>query len=98
MKDNNRLSEIINLWLIGFLVLLVLSSVSFKANAGLMNIVIDGGKLEGIPIAVVPFQMDGGGIQEGDDIAKVIQNDLQNSGQFQVIPSHNITQFPGSKD
>ncbi|MEY3182019.1 MAG: Tol-Pal system protein TolB [Pseudomonadota bacterium] len=57
----------------------------------LMNIVVDGGQFGGLPIAVVPFSSDDRTHQE---IATVIHQDLQNSGQFRVTPMGRINQFP----
>lgn len=84
-------------------------------SEGLMNIVVDGGQIDGIPIAVVPFSVDAGG-KGGDkgsfgrsdrndkgnksdfeDIARIIANDLNSSGQFKSISNSNIKQFPKHK-
>jgi TolB protein len=57
----------------------------------LMNIVIDRGQSGGLPIAVVPFTSDDRVLQ---DIGTVINDDLQNSGQFRITPVGKMTQFP----
>lgn len=57
----------------------------------LMNIVIDGGQSGGLPIAVVPFASDDRVLQ---DMATVINDDLQNSGQFRITPIGKMSQFP----
>jgi TolB protein len=57
----------------------------------LMNIVIDGGQSGGLPIAVVPFTSDDRVLQ---DMAAVINDDLQNSGQFKITPVGKMSQFP----
>lgn len=69
---------------------LVLSSLAQAKT--LMNIVIDGGQLGGLPIAVAPFSSDDR--QTAQEISEVIHDDLQNSGQFQVTSMSKIQQFP----
>lgn len=66
---------------------------STLAQAELMHIVIDGGKTGGLPIAVVPFAV------EGDknaipDIAQIIHADLFSSGQFTPLAFQSLRQFP----
>lgn len=61
--------------------------------ASLMNIVVDGGQVDGIPIAIAPFAMEGGD-RGFEDIAKVIWSDLKSSGQFNPVPMAEIRQRP----
>jgi len=62
--------------------------------AGLMNIVIDGGQSGGIPIAVVPFSVEGGDKNEVLNLADIIHTDLRSSGQFSPVPFQNLRQSP----
>lgn len=64
------------------------------AFASLMNIVVDGGQVDGIPIAIAPFKAEEGNDENGEDIAKVIWADLKSSGQFNPYPMGHIRQFP----
>lgn len=80
------------------LIILMLFVWTGCVQASLMNIVVDGGQVDGLPIAIVPFAGAEGDKHGFDDIAKVIWTDLQTSGQFKPTPFSNIRQFPTSKD
>jgi hypothetical protein len=54
------------------LILCMAMSITFSiGHAALMNIVIDAGQTGGIPIAVVPFNFEGGDKNEVLDLAKI---------------------------
>jgi len=64
------------------------------AQAGIY-IEITGGQTGGLPIAVVPFGVTGSHHQENlEDIAKIIQADLGNSGQFKPYPRPAMQHYP----
>ncbi|MEM7257246.1 MAG: hypothetical protein AAF404_07640 [Pseudomonadota bacterium] len=46
-----------------------------------------------IPIAVVPF---GGSVAAGIDIAAIVENDLNRSGRFNVLPRERMPSNPAS--
>jgi len=75
---------------------LCLLGVMPSAVASLRTLIIDGGQIDGLPVAVVPFSVEGQDKSQIEDIATVIQNDLQTSGQFKVLSNQNIRQFPKS--
>lgn len=63
------------------------------ANAS-VYIEITGGQAAGIPIAIVPFNVEGADKGSLEDIAQVVKSDLENSGQFKATPFQDIRQFP----
>lgn len=67
-----------------------------KAHAALY-VEITGGQASGLPIAVVPFAVEGIEASEGEAVAKIIKADLENSGQFKVTPFQEIRQFPSQR-
>lgn len=68
--------------------------LGFNAQAGLRTLVIDGGQVDGLPVAVVPFAVEGLEKAQGEEIAAIIQKDLQTSGQFKVLSTQALRQFP----
>lgn len=64
-----------------------------NAHAALRTLIIDGGKVDGVPIAVVPFQHEGQPA-ETTDIAEIVRKDLQTSGQFKILAKENTRQSP----
>ena len=87
----SRITRSLALFCLGFCL-----STAAQAKT-LMNIVIDGGQLGGLPIAVVPFSTDDRGGSSVLEIANVVRDDLQTSGQFQVTPMAKLRQFPDSE-
>lgn len=67
-----------------------------NVHASLMNIVVDGGQVSGIPIAIVPFAVEGSHPQDVLDISKVIWSDLQSSGQFSPTPFSSLRERPST--
>ncbi len=63
------------------------------ANASLY-VEITGGQAAGLPIAIVPFNIEGADRASLEDITAVIKADLQNSGQFNPTPFNAIKQQP----
>lgn len=72
---------------------LLLSTTSF----GILNLELTKGVQGAIPIAVVPFAGQGNNASP-DNVAAVVNNDLQNSGRFRLMPQSQIQQFPDSID
>lgn len=66
---------------------------AFQAEASLY-VEIAGGQASGLPIAIVPFQVEGADKNELEDLAQVIKSDLENSGQFKATAFQTIRQFP----
>lgn len=64
------------------------------AHASLMNIVVNGGQVDGLPIAIVPFAVEGSDKSGLEDVAQVIWKDLQSSGQFKPTPIATLRQHP----
>jgi len=79
------------------LLLLILLGTAFKATAALY-VEIRGGKAVGLPIAIVPFSVEGADKNALEDITQVIKSDLQNSGQFNPTPFASLQQFPNHPD
>lgn len=69
------------------------SLFSSLAQAKLLNIIIDGGQVSGIPIAVVPFNIEGAD-KTSSNISEVIHSDLKSSGQFSPLSIEQLRQFP----
>lgn len=76
----------------GFVGLIFLCMASI-ANASLY-VEITGGVAAGLPIAIVPFGVEGGDASSIEDLSKVIKSDLENSGQFKPTSFATIKQFP----
>lgn len=55
---------------------------------------ITGGVAAGLPIALVPFGVEGVDSGSIEDISKIIKSDLENSGQFKPLGFETIKQFP----
>ena len=75
--------------LIGLLIWCITSIVS----AGLY-VEITGGVAGGLPIAFVPFSLEGADASSVEDLSKIIKSDLENSGQFKPLSVQAIKQFP----
>lgn len=71
----------------------LLWSLASIANASIY-VEITGGVAAGLPIAIVPFSLEGGDKSSIEDIAKVIKSDLENSGQFKPTAFETLKQFP----
>ena len=67
----------------GFMGLLIWCMTS-TANAGLY-VEITGGVAAGLPIAFVPFGIEGSDSGSIEDLSKIIKSDLENSGQFKAL-------------
>lgn len=81
-------------FLLMFMLLMIFFAVPRVAHASLMNIVVNGGQVDGLPIAIVPFSVEGSDKSDLEDIAQVIWSDLQSSGQFKPTPISLLRQHP----
>ncbi|HCF72672.1 MAG TPA: Tol-Pal system protein TolB, partial [Gammaproteobacteria bacterium] len=81
--------------LTGFLALLM-SLVGLNAMAVLTIEITEGGD-SGIPIAVVPFEFEGGQKPE-QGLRSVIAADLHRSGRFELLPTGDFLSRPGHPD
>jgi TolB protein len=61
-----------------------------------LDIEITRGVVRSIPIAIVPFDVNNP--NNPNDIARIISNDLNHSGQFQVMPQSRLPQQPHDAD
>ncbi|ANB18978.1 Tol-Pal system beta propeller repeat protein TolB [Dokdonella koreensis] len=59
-----------------------------------LSIDITNGNPSALPIAVVPFAFEGGGLPPETDVADVIRNDLARSGKFNTLAKANVVEFP----
>jgi TolB protein len=59
-----------------------------------LGIDIVNGNASAIPIAVVPFGFEGGGLPPETDVGEVVRNDLARSGQFRTLPKGDIVESP----
>jgi TolB protein len=73
--------------------LIFLWSLASIAQASLY-VEISGGVAAGLPIAIVPFNVEGTDAGNIDNLAKIIKSDLENSGQFKPTTFDTIKQFP----
>jgi len=64
------------------------------AHAQQLGIDIVNGNASAVPIAVVPFAFQGGGLPPETDVGEVVRNDLARSGQFRTLPKTDIVEFP----
>ena len=72
---------------------LLIWCITSIANAGLY-VEITGGVAAGIPIAIVPFGVEGSHSDSVEDLSKIIKSDLENSGQFKASSFQSIEEFP----
>jgi TolB protein len=79
---------------VSILSIMILCTFSSLAHAKLLNIIIDGGQISGIPVAVVPFNSEGADKGSILNISEVIHSDLKSSGQFNPLPAEHVRQFP----
>ncbi|MDR5905890.1 Tol-Pal system beta propeller repeat protein TolB [Franzmannia qiaohouensis] len=83
------MKALLNLWLAA---LLVLFATQAQAN---LTIEITRGSDRAIPIAIVPFAVEGGGSLP-DDVAQVISDNLERSGQFDPLSRNSLIARPSS--
>jgi TolB protein len=62
--------------------------------SAILYIQVSGGQETGLPVAVVPFSVEGANKNELEDIATIIKADLENSGQFLLTAFHHMNQHP----
>ncbi|MGJ7901153.1 Tol-Pal system beta propeller repeat protein TolB [Lysobacter sp. 1R34A] len=79
-------------WLASLLALLL----PFAAAAQQQGLEIDivGGNASALPIAVVPMPYQGGAAAPQTDVAEVVRNDLNRSGQFRGLPVEQMAAKP----
>ncbi len=77
-----------------FLTVLFISGSSYAV----VDLELTQGVQGAIPIAVVPFSGQKANDQSPDNIAGVINADLQNSGRFRTIAQNNMQQLPDAAD
>ncbi len=74
--------------------LFIILAVHFSIANATLSIEIRGGQAVGLPIAVVPFGLDGVDEKQAGTLSRVIGQDLGNSGQFSVSPLRLLSSFP----
>ena len=75
------------------LITVLILLMPIAVNAKPLYIQITGGKNIGVPIAITNFNDDALGLSVAD-LSGVIRNDLNNSGQFRVIPTGGLSSQP----
>ncbi|QJQ96661.1 MULTISPECIES: Tol-Pal system beta propeller repeat protein TolB [Halomonadaceae] len=86
------MKSFLKVWLASML-LLVAFQVQAQAN---LTIEITRGSDRAVPIAIVPFAEDGGTLPE--DIARIISDNLERSGQFEPLSRSSLIASPTSSD
>ena len=82
-----------------WLTVLLLAASSSLALAQGLTLEIPNGNASAIPVAVVPFAFEGGGLPpETDGVAEVIRGDLNRCGQFRTLAKGDIVEFPTRGD
>lgn len=69
--------------------------LSFSAQAAL-SIQITQGVDNPIPIAIVPFSLEGSGVLS-EDIAQIVMNDLEQVGEFRALSRSNMLSMPSEE-
>ncbi|HET6545946.1 MAG TPA: Tol-Pal system beta propeller repeat protein TolB [Rhodanobacteraceae bacterium] len=81
-----------------FLIRLLLGLAALTIGHGVfaqgLTIDIVNGNASAVPIAVVPFAFEGGGLPPDTDVADVVRADLARSGQFRALPKNDVVEFP----
>lgn len=75
-----------------FFIIFIISSLSVQNASALLNMELTQGFAGALPIAIVPFAIQGQVPPE--DVSAIIANDLKNSGRFKVISGNRLTKFP----
>ena len=76
------------------LVLACCATPLFAQGGGGLTLDIVNGNASAIPIAVVPFQWQGGGAPPETTVSDIISNDLNRCGQFRALPKTDIVESP----
>lgn len=71
--------------------------LSLPAQA-VLKVEITKGAVGALPIAVVPFKLVDGAHSAGNDIANIIETDLQLTGRFKALGRGSMLEKPGSAD
>lgn len=74
---------------------LLLCWFSLPAQA-VLKVEITKGAVGALPIAVVPFKQADGGNTGGNDIARIIETDLQLTGRFKALERRSMLEKPGA--
>jgi TolB protein len=77
-----------------WLTALVLACCATPLFAQGLTLDIVNGNASAIPIAVIPFQWQGGGAPPETTVSDVISNDLNRCGQFRALPKSDIVESP----
>jgi TolB protein len=72
----------------------LMSPAPARAQTQQLGIDIINGNASAIPVAVVPFGFDGGGLPPETDVGEVVRADLARSGQFRTLPKGDIVETP----
>jgi TolB protein len=80
------------------LALYAAAAIAQGLSSDVPTIDIRNGTASAIPIAVVPFAFEGGGLPPETDVADVIRNDLNRCGQFRALARSDIVEFPTRGD
>jgi TolB protein len=96
MKMKTEISTKIIANFLGFLTLALAAGAVFAQGlrSDVPTIDIKNGTATATPIAVVPFAFEGAGLPPDTDVADVIRNDLNRSGQFRTLAKNDIIEFP----
>lgn len=70
------------------------SSFAQGLSSDVPTIDIKNGTASAVPITVVPFAFEGAGLPPDTDVAGVIGNDMNRSGQFRTLAKNDIVEFP----
>jgi TolB protein len=80
------------------LALYAAAAIAQGLSSDVPTIDIRNGTASAIPIAVVPFAFEGGGLPPETDVADVIRSDLNRCGQFRALAKSDIIEFPTRGD
>ncbi|MCW5584403.1 MAG: hypothetical protein KIT56_11155, partial [Gammaproteobacteria bacterium] len=80
--------------IIRLLLFILVTTIPYSTYA-ILSMELTRGVAGAIPIAVVPFAVQGSTPQ---DISGIIANDLQNSGRFKVVGKNLLSEFPSTAD
>jgi TolB protein len=80
--------------LLSWFVVLFLGLCASQAFAQALVVDINGGNASALPVAVIPFQWQGGGAPPDTNVADVIANDLNRCGQFRSLSKNDIIETP----
>ena len=86
--------RMIRLWLVVLVCASPLAALVVSPANAQLEIFITRGVERPIPMAIVPFQWEGAGLEAPFDVSGLVSSDLQQSGRFDPMPVNDMVSRP----